>query len=106
MFGNVTFWIFWRDGYAALGSLDDDQDGALRGAELRGLALWQDRNGNGVSEPGEVQPVTDWGITSLSCAGETGPTGDSWCPTGVTLDHYRTRPTYDWVAPSRANSPQ
>jgi hypothetical protein len=30
MFGNVTFWIFWRAGYEALHSLDDDQDGLLR----------------------------------------------------------------------------
>jgi len=66
MFGNVTFWIFWRDGYAALQSLDDDRDGALRGAELRGIALWQDQNSNGVSEPGEVRAVSDWGITTIS----------------------------------------
>jgi hypothetical protein len=44
MFGNVTFWIFWRNGYEALRSLDDNHDGVLRGAELRGIALWQDRN--------------------------------------------------------------
>src|SRR5947207_743214 len=62
MFGNVTFWIFWRDGYDALSALDDNGDGVLSGRELRGLALWQDRNGNGVSEPGEVRPVADFGI--------------------------------------------
>src|SRR5205085_4329163 len=48
MFGNVTFWIFWRDGYDALRSLDDNHDGVLSGVELRGLALWHDRNSNGI----------------------------------------------------------
>lgn len=78
MFGSVTFWIFWRDGYEALRSLDDDQDGILSGAELRGMALWQDRNGNGVSdEQGEVRSVAEWGITAISCAGEADACGAS-----------------------------
>jgi len=100
MFGNVTFWIFWRDGYAALRSLDDDDDGTLRGAELCGIALWQDSNGNGVSEAGEVRPVSEWGITAISCAGDTDDSGAAWCPIGVTFDNGKTRPTYDWIAPS------
>jgi len=102
MFGNVTFWIFWRDGYAALRSLDDDDDGALRGAELRGIALWQDTNGNGVSDAGEVRSVFEWGVTAISCAGESDACGAVWCPTGVTFSNGTTRPTYDWIAPSRA----
>jgi hypothetical protein len=102
MFGNVTFWIFWRDGYAALRSLDDDGDGALRGTELHGIALWQDTNGNGLSDAGEVRSVSESGITAISCAGELDGTGTSWCPTGVTFSNGTTRPTYDWVAPSRA----
>jgi len=31
LFGNVTFWLFWENGYQALRSLDDDGDGRLRG---------------------------------------------------------------------------
>ena len=54
LFGSVTWWMFWRDGYHALNALDDDRDGLLRGAELQGLAVWFDRNSNGVSEFGEV----------------------------------------------------
>ena len=103
MFGNVTFWIFWRDGYAALRSLDNDHDGVLRGDELRGLALWQDLNGNGVSEPGEVRSVTEWGITAISCIGETDASGTVWSPIGVTFGNGQTRPTYDWISPSRPN---
>ncbi len=103
MFGNVTFWIFWRDGYEALRSLDDNQDGVLRGAELRGLALWQDRNGDGVSDPGEVRPVAAWSITAISCAAETHSSGVSWSPRGAVFANGETRPTYDWIASSRAD---
>ncbi len=100
LFGNVTFWIFWRDGYAALASLDDDGDGQLSGAELRHLALWQDRNGNGICEPGEVRPLAEFGITALDCGSQPHSTGIPFNPTGV---HYRdgsTQPSYDWIAPS------
>ncbi len=100
LFGNVTFWIFWRDGYAALASLDDDGDGQLSGAELRHLALWQDRNGNGICEPGEVRPLAEFGITALDCGSQPHFTGIPFNPTGV---HYRdgsTQPSYDWIAPS------
>jgi hypothetical protein len=101
MFGNVTFWIFWRNGYEALRSLDDNHDGVLSGAELRGIALWNDENSNGICEPGEVRPVSDWGISTISCAGETHSTGISWCPKGVTFTNGELRATYDWIAPSR-----
>jgi hypothetical protein len=101
MFGSVTFWIFWRNGYEALRSLDDNHDGMLRGTELRGIALWHDRNSNGICDPGEVRPVSDWGITAISCASETHSTGISWCPKGVTFTNGESRPTYDWIAPSR-----
>ena len=67
LFGNVTFWLFWRNGYDALRALDDDGDGRIAGAELAGLALWHDRNADGVSDRGEVRPVSEWGIVSLSC---------------------------------------
>ena len=46
-FGNVTFWLFWQNGYDALSALDDNGDGELREAELAGLAIWQDANERG-----------------------------------------------------------
>jgi hypothetical protein len=98
MFGNVTFWIFWRDGYEALSALDDNGDGMLSGAELRGLALWSDHNGNGVSEPGEVCPLDAFGIVSLSCLGESHFSGILWNTAGVTFQNGESRPTYDWIA--------
>jgi tetratricopeptide (TPR) repeat protein len=72
LFGNVTFWLFWQNGFEPLEALDDDRDGEVRGAELRGLALWHDRNGNGVSEAGEVRPLEDHAIVGLRYAHERG----------------------------------
>ena len=97
-FGPVTFWLFWRDGYDAMRSLDDNGDGRLTGRELSGLAIWRDRNTNGVADPGEVRPVTSWGIVALSCARilpDDDPTVAAWSPGGVTFANGRTRPTYD-----------
>lgn len=100
MFGNVTFWIFWKNGYDALSSLDGDGNGILSGSELSGLALWHDRNGNGVSEQGEVRSAADSGITSIRCASEQHSAGIPWNPHGVTFSDGTSRPTYDWIAPS------
>ena len=102
MFGNVTFWIFWRDGYAAMAALDDNGDGVLSGDELRALALWQDKNSNGISEPGEVRPVERFGITSISCQSLADSAGLKWHPSGATFSDGSTRPTYDWIVPSEA----
>jgi tetratricopeptide (TPR) repeat protein len=101
MFGNVTFWVFWENGYEALSALDDDGDGVLSGHELKGLALWRDANSNGVSDRGEVQTVNAWGIESLSCHQYEHSTGIVFSPRGVVFKDGATRPTYDWIAPSR-----
>ena len=98
LFGNVTFWVFWRDGYDALSSLDADGNGLLEGAELSGLALWRDINSNGISDPDEVQPLTCWGINAISCTSRPHPTGIPWNPRGVRDTEGRWRPTFDWVA--------
>lgn len=100
LFGNVTFWVFWPNGYAALAALDDDGDGAIAGAELAGLALWRDANRNGVSEPGEVRPVAAWDVVALSHRYEYDarhPDEIAWSPRGVTFGNGTTRPTFDLV---------
>lgn len=99
LFGNVTFGLIWRDGYAALASLDDNHNGELRGDELKGLALWFDRNANGISDPGEVIPVATAGVTALSVR-DTGkePTGELRSDAGVQLKDGTAVPSYDWVS--------
>jgi tetratricopeptide (TPR) repeat protein len=100
MFGAVTFWLFWDIGYDALAALDDDGDGRLAGPELIGLALWQDRDGDGVSDPGEVAPLAAWGIIGLSVAHTPHPNGYPYSAQGVEMRDGRRRPSYDWIVPA------
>jgi len=97
LFGSVSFWMFWNDGYEVLAALDDDHDGWLTGHELRGLAVWQDIDGNGVSDAGEVRPLSSWGIEALSCRHERDAAGRLYSPRGVVFRSGATRPTYDWI---------
>jgi tetratricopeptide (TPR) repeat protein len=100
MFGNVSFWLFWDNGYQPLAALDDDNDSWLRGEELAGLAIWQDANQNGVSEPGEVKELTKFGIVGLNCSHrrfEGDPEGMVYSPAGVLFEDGTTRPSYDVI---------
>jgi tetratricopeptide (TPR) repeat protein len=103
-FGNVTFWLFWENGYEALGALDDDADGELAGEELKHLAIWHDRNGNGVSDRGEVQPLACHDVVALSTAyvAGDGVTFAAVSPRGLRLADGRSRPTYDVLLRSTA----
>jgi hypothetical protein len=108
LFGSVTFWMFWNNGYEALASLDNDGDGELRGRELDGLALWNDANSNGISERGEVRTLVSYDIVALNCRA----TRDASHPdhiygsvAGVTYRDGSTRPTFDLVLHERTNKP-
>jgi hypothetical protein len=104
LFGSVTWWIFWENGYAALDALDDNRDGELSGDELVGLAVWFDRNSNGVSDAGEVRSLASLGITTIACRVTTESDGVPANPRGVTLADGNELPTYDWIA-SQAEDP-
>jgi len=97
LFGTVTWWMFWRDGYHALDALDDNRDGVLSGAELRGLAVWRDRDGNGVSDAGEVLPVSLCGITAISTRADHTDRGGPACRRGVRLSDGRSVASFDWL---------
>lgn len=97
LFGSVSFFMFWENGYRVLDALDDNRDGKLEGDELCGLALWFDRDSNGISDTGEVVPVARTGIKSIS-ARSTSKIGDSPCNSaGLIMSDGRVLPTYDWV---------
>jgi hypothetical protein len=99
-FGNVTFWMFWDNGYEALRALDNNGDGVLTGKELDGLAVWIDANGNGICEPGEVKTLAELGIVALSCRYEmdsSHPDGIAFSRVGVTFQDGSTRPTFDVI---------
>jgi tetratricopeptide (TPR) repeat protein len=97
LFGGVTFWLFWENGYDALRALDDNGDGELRGSELVHIAVWRDADRDGVSAADEVKPLRAWGITGISTRAEAVETGPAvaWSPDGVTLEGGRRRPTWD-----------
>jgi tetratricopeptide (TPR) repeat protein len=100
MFGSVTFWLFWENGYHALAAMDDDRDGMLTDRELRGLAIWQDVNRNGISDRGEVRPLADWGIVALSCQYaqyDAHPEPIAYSQRGVYFGDGSSRPTYDLI---------
>lgn len=98
LFGAITFSMFWDNGYQALATLDDNSDGQLDGDELRGLALWHDANHNGIAEPDEVKPLTDYGIVALRLQYQ--PASDTKnaiavVPNGVVYRDGKTRDSVD-----------
>jgi hypothetical protein len=100
LFGGVSFYLFWRTGYDALAALDDNGDEQLRGRELAGLALWRDANRDGTSDPGEVRPLSSWGIVALSTDYRFDPAHPdeiAWSPFGVTFVDGTRRPSFDLV---------
>lgn len=101
LFGSVTWWLLPGDGYRALDLLDDNRDGELTGDELRGLAAWFDRNADGVSEPGEVVPLSQLPIAGLGVKA-TSHEGDCMMnPLGLRLTDGTLLPTWDWLAKKR-----
>lgn len=101
LFGNRTFNMFFRDGYAALASLDNDHDGWLTGIELKGIVIWHDRNQNGVSDRGEVSPG---GITAIRAKSNGLAGGMLAASAGIRFQSGRTVPTYDWLPTSKTGA--
>ncbi len=100
MFGSVTFWMFWGNGYQALAALDNDRNGILTGRELDGLAIWRDINCDGISDRGEVRGLMEWGITGISCTyrrDNSHPDRIAFSPRGVVFRDGSTRATYDVI---------
>ena len=58
-FGGKKDGRLWEHGFEALATLDADGDGTISGTELQPLGLWFDNNRDGVSQPGEVKPLSD-----------------------------------------------
>ena len=104
LFGNVTFWCFWKNGYCALSALDKNGDQKLSGAEFKHLALWHDKNQNGVSDPGEVKKLSHYEIVEISCRYRVDKTHRdkiAFSADGVRFKNGETRATYDLVLQSK-----
>ena len=104
LFGSVTWWIFWQDGYQALAALDDNADGRLSGLELREIGVWFDRNSDGISEPGEVVPAIGYGIAAISCRSTGTESGMLASRTGIRMASGATFQSWDWVVKSQVKS--
>ena len=98
-FGNVSYWLFWSNGYEPMRALDDNADGELSGAELTHLAIWHDRNRDGVSDAGEVRPLAAHGLVALSCnyVDGDGERFAAFSPRGARFANGTVRPTYDVI---------
>lgn len=101
MIGAHSWSALWRNGFEALQTLDRNHDGQLTGAELGGLALWRDANGDGISTPDEVIPVQAHGIVSIATHGANARPGLITAPGGVRFDNGASRPLYDWTPSGR-----
>jgi tetratricopeptide (TPR) repeat protein len=98
MFGSVTWWLFFEDGYYALDALDDNRDGKLSGRELNDIAVWFDKDSDGQSDMGEVIPVGKVGIASIATKA-TGYDGASpGNDQGIEFKGSRIVSSYDWIA--------
>ena len=62
-----------RTGYSELSDLDSNADGVMDAKDDRfaDLRVWQDANGDGVSQADELQSLTDAGIASISLSHNT-----------------------------------
>jgi hypothetical protein len=99
MLGSSTFWIFWENGYQAMGALDQDDDGWLRGQELQPFKVWAD-DGDGVCQPGELRSLNSLGIEALSTRATPFRHG-LWSPRGIRYQDGGMGPSYDWLPRSQ-----
>jgi hypothetical protein len=57
----------FSNGYEKLAAhFDKNKDGTVNGSELQGLKIWEDRNGDGITQKGELVELSKHGVTSLS----------------------------------------
>jgi hypothetical protein len=69
----------------------------LGGDELKGLAVWFDRNGNGVSDPGEVVSVESLGVASIAARWTEREGASPMNRLGIRMQDGREVSSWDWV---------
>lgn len=106
LFGSFTWSMFWQNGYEPLAALDNDHDGWLSGRELKGIAVWWDRNGNGTSEPGEVRPVAAYQVMRIAVRPDGTPARVPSHARGIERRDGTFLPTYDWTPTSLPRADQ
>nr|BDT28113.1 tetratricopeptide repeat protein [Bacteriovorax sp. HI3] len=104
LFGNVTFWIFWNNGYEALDSLDNNRDHYLSGKELEGIFVWNDANEDGVCTPEEIFNLNAFKIKKIATLYKHHKDDIDYNPNGLILESGEFLPTYDWISKSKTEN--
>lgn len=83
LFGNYTplrSGALAENGFVALAELDENGDGIVSAADAAwpSLLLWVDRNHDGLSAPGELQPVASSVVTALATDSKWTGRRDEW----------------------------
>ncbi len=106
LFGNNTWGKKWKDGYEALATLDDNNDGQVTSNEFGNLVVWIDTNSNGVSDKGEVKSLTELGIEKINVKAQRDAKGNAWAKAGFVRKmpggERKTLTTWDWIAMGEA----
>lgn len=101
LFGTRTWYVFWKNGFQPLKALDNNSDGWLTGRELDGLSVWIDYNENGVSDKGEVKPISQFHIRRIAVGSLLNANNILWNPHGIQMDTGDFLPMYDWISQTR-----
>src|SRR5262249_49952661 len=97
LFGGYTFQIFRKTGYDAMAALDDNANGVLSGAELEGMSVGFDRNGDGRWTATEVTPLRELGVEAIAVTATTQDGAHPMNPRGLLMKDGRVLPTWDWM---------
>ena len=97
LFGSVSWWMFYEDGYKALNALDDNRDGTLTESELNGIRVWFDLNYDGTSEKDEVLDLAKLRIISIGTIATGNQDGMPICETGIKFSDGTMVTSYDWT---------
>ena len=106
LFGGYTFQIFRETGYDALAALDNNGDGVLSGSELEGISVWFDGNSDAKPSPGEVTPLRQLGVVSISVKAESFDGVHPMNAHGIAFQDGRVLPTWDWIAEPVREKPE
>ena len=97
LFGKKTFGKDWKHGFEPLKTLDSDGNGVVSGSELSTLGIWVDGDSDGKAQPGEIRPIVDHGISSISVTYETDKLGNVSNTSGVTTSK-GPMAVWDWIS--------
>ena len=102
LFGNWTWGKRWKDGYQPLATLDENGNQHLEGTELSKLAIWQDLDSDGVSDPGEVRTLEQAGVVQIAVRADRDSEGNAMARAGFTLRDASgklvERASWDWIS--------